>query len=169
MRPARRPLVLLHGIGMSRFVWNPVTRHLCSTRRVIAFDIAGFGLTLPLPRGIAPSVPNLVDGLERSIRRIGIEFPVDVAGNSLGGCMALQSSQTGIARKVVAISPIGLWTKHEPRHVQYVFRSSPTPGDKVPIRFKRDRSLSHDAPGCTRRSDLEPASDICPWTMPSKR
>ena len=116
-----RPLILLHGIGMSRFVWNPVTPHLCSTRRVIAFDIAGFGLTLPLQRGIAPSVPNLVDGLERSIRRIGIEFPIDVAGNSLGGCMALEAAKRGIARNVVAISPIGLWAKHEPRHVQYVF------------------------------------------------
>ena len=43
-----RPLILLHGIGMSRFVWNPVTPHLCSTRRVIAFDIAGFGRNAPV-------------------------------------------------------------------------------------------------------------------------
>ena len=35
--------------------------------------------------------------------------------------MALEAAKRGIARNVVAISPIGLWPKHEPRHVQYVF------------------------------------------------
>ena len=39
-----RPLVLLHGIGMSHAAWNPVTPYLRETRRVIAFDVAGFGL-----------------------------------------------------------------------------------------------------------------------------
>jgi hypothetical protein len=43
-----RPLILLHGIGMSRVVWNPVLPHLTATRRAIAFDIAGLGSTPPL-------------------------------------------------------------------------------------------------------------------------
>ena len=62
-----RPLVLLHGIGMSHVAWNAVTPYLCSTRRVIAFDIAGFGSTPPLPRGTLPTIANLVEGLARSI------------------------------------------------------------------------------------------------------
>ncbi len=70
-----RPLILLHGIGMSHAAWNAVTPHLCPTRRVIAFDIAGFGLTPPLTNGTVPSIRNLVDGLERSIREIGISDP----------------------------------------------------------------------------------------------
>ena len=62
------PLVLLHGIGMSNAAWSAVTPYLESTRRVIAFDIAGFGSTPALPGGTPPTVPNLVDALDRSIR-----------------------------------------------------------------------------------------------------
>jgi pimeloyl-ACP methyl ester carboxylesterase len=117
-----RPLILLHGIGMSHAAWNAVTPHLSSTRRVIAFDTAGFGSTPPLPRGMAPTIANLVDGLGQSIHEMGIEVPVDIAGNSLGGAMALEAARRGIARSVVAISPAGLWRKRPPPHVQYVFR-----------------------------------------------
>ena len=116
------PLILLHGIGMSHAAWNAVTPYLCSTCRVIAFDIAGFGLTPPLSKGTDPTVPNLVDGLERAIHDLAIEVPVDIAGNSLGGTMALEAATRGIARSVVAISPAGLWREHPPRHVRYVFR-----------------------------------------------
>jgi pimeloyl-ACP methyl ester carboxylesterase len=116
-----RPLVLLHGIGMSHFVWNAVLPYLCPTRRVIAFDTAGFGFTPPLPGGTVPTVPNLVNGLERSLQEIGIELPVDLAGNSLGGYMALEAARRGMARSVVAICPAGLWKEHPAPHVQYVF------------------------------------------------
>jgi len=57
---AGRPLVLLHGIGMSHAAWNPVVPYLCLTRRVIAFDTAGFGLTPPLP---ATALPTISTGL----------------------------------------------------------------------------------------------------------
>jgi pimeloyl-ACP methyl ester carboxylesterase len=117
-----RPLILLHGIGMSHAAWSAVTPYLCTTRRVIAFDSAGFGLTPPLLNGTDPTVANLVDGLERSIRDLSIEVPVDIVGNSLGGSMALAAAARGIARSVVAISPAGLWREHPPRHVKYVFR-----------------------------------------------
>ena len=107
-----RPLILLHGIGMSHAAWNAVTPYLRAKRRVIAFDIAG---TLP-------TIVNLVEALERSLREIGLDLPIDVAGNSLGGCMALEAARRGIARSVVAISPIGLWRAHPAPHVKYVFR-----------------------------------------------
>jgi pimeloyl-ACP methyl ester carboxylesterase len=116
-----RPLVLLHGIGMSHAAWNAVTPYLSPHRRVIAFDIAGFGLTPPISRGVPPTVAHLVDALERSIRALAIDVPVDIAGNSLGGYMALEAAARGLARGVVAISPAGLWRKHPPRHVRYVF------------------------------------------------
>jgi len=116
-----RPLILLHGIGMSRAAWNAVTPRLSATRRVIAFDVAGFGLTPPLPDGTPPTIAHLVDGLERSMRELGLEEPVDIAGNSLGGGLALEAARRGLARSVVAISPIGLWKEHPAPHVQYVF------------------------------------------------
>jgi pimeloyl-ACP methyl ester carboxylesterase len=116
-----RPLVLLHGIGMSHAVWNAVVPHLRPTRRVIAFDTPGFGRTPPLPDGTPPTVQNLVDALERSLRELDINEPVDVAGNSLGGLMALEAARRGIARSVVAISPAGLWHTGDAPHVKYVF------------------------------------------------
>jgi pimeloyl-ACP methyl ester carboxylesterase len=118
---AGMPLVLLHGLGMSHAAWRAVIPHLQERHRVIAFDIAGFGRTPPLPHGVVPNVPNLVDGLEGSLRKIGIELPVDMAGNSLGGWMALEAAKRGIASSVVAISPAGLWKEREPVHLKYVF------------------------------------------------
>jgi pimeloyl-ACP methyl ester carboxylesterase len=88
---------------------------------VIAFDIAGFGATPPLPAGTSPTIHNLVDGLEQSLQEMGIDLPVDIAGNSLGGAMALEAARRGLARTAVAISPIGLWERHPAPHVAYVF------------------------------------------------
>ncbi len=114
-------LILLHGLGMSHAAWDAVIPHLAATRRTIAFDIAGFGSTPPLPLGARPTIAKLVDGLERSLRTIGIDRPVDIVGNSLGGAMALEAARRGIASRVVAISPIGLWQRHPAPHVKYVF------------------------------------------------
>jgi pimeloyl-ACP methyl ester carboxylesterase len=116
-------LILLHGIGMSHAAWNRVVSHLDSTRRVIAFDIAGFGQTPSLPDDTPPTIGNLVDGLVQAIDEIGLELPVDIAGNSLGGCMALEAARRGVARSVVAISPSGLWRSEPPPQVKYVFGS----------------------------------------------
>ena len=116
-----RPIVLLHGIGMSHVVWDPIVPTLARARRVIAFDVAGFGRTPPLPDGITPTVPHLVDALEQSLRDLRLDLPVDIAGNSLGGLMAIEAARRGLARTVVAISPPGLWVQ-APWHVAHVFR-----------------------------------------------
>jgi pimeloyl-ACP methyl ester carboxylesterase len=117
------PVILLHGIGMSHAVWKAVTPRLRLTRRVIAFDIAGFGSTPPLPTGTRPTIRNLVDGLSQSLQEMGIDVPVDIAGNSLGGAMALEAARRGLAKSVVAISPIGLWEHQPAPHVGCVFSS----------------------------------------------
>lgn len=154
-----RPLVLLHGIGMSHAVWSPVTPYLCRTRRVIAFDTAGFGLTPPLPKGTFPTVPHLVDDLENSMRQIGIKLPVDIAGNSLGAYMALEAARRGIARSVVAICPAGLWKEHPAPHVRYVFGAS--------------RFLARRFPGflkaVVQRSVLREAAFMVPISVGSRR
>ena len=117
-----RPLVLLHGLGMSRQVWNPILPQLRKTRRVIAFDIAGFGSTPALPSHVSPTGGNLAEALHCSLRRIGVELPVDLAGNSLGGLIALEAAKRGFARGVVAISPPGLWRNGPPIHVKPILR-----------------------------------------------
>jgi pimeloyl-ACP methyl ester carboxylesterase len=114
-------LILLHGIGMSHAVWRPVIPYLCATRRIVVFDTAGFGATPPLANGALPTIAHLVDALEVCLAAIGITNPVDIAGNSLGGAMALEAARRGLARTVVAISPAGLWANHGARHVPFVF------------------------------------------------
>ena len=116
-----RPLVLLHGIGMSSFAWSPVMDSLAAERRVLAFDTAGFGKTPMLPAGVPPTVPNLVRALIDTLDAMGIHEPVDVAGNSLGGWMALELARQGRARSVVAISPAGLWKSHPAAWVKHFF------------------------------------------------
>ena len=90
-----RPLILLHGIGMNSDAWVPVLDRLAVQRRVIAFDIPGFGRT----PGIADQEPNagaMVESLGQSLHQMGITEPVDVVGNSLGGYIALEAAAQGL-------------------------------------------------------------------------
>jgi pimeloyl-ACP methyl ester carboxylesterase len=96
------PLVLLHGLGMSREVWRPVVPLLAREREVIAIDMPGFGQSPPGPRTVA----GLADAVAAFVASLGIERP-HVAGNSLGGGVALTLGATGRARTVCALSPVG--------------------------------------------------------------
>lgn len=113
-------LVLLHGIGMSSNAWKPIIPLLSKSRRVLAFDVAGFGKSAGLPNGVAPSTENLAKALRQTLEAMGIREPVDIVGNSLGGWMALESARQGFARSVVAISPAGLWIT-PPRRAKHTF------------------------------------------------
>ncbi len=117
-----RPLILLHGIGMSHKAWNPIIPILSQSRRVIAFDIAGFGDSPKFDLNLEPTIENLVKALAEQLHEIGIDEPVDIVGNSMGGWMALEAARIGLASSVVAISPAGLWLK-SPAHVKTIFFS----------------------------------------------
>ncbi len=120
-----RPLILLHGIGMSHVAWKMVLPNLAKERRVLAFDIAGFGST-PALRDIQHSPANLVASLAETLGRIDEKKQiseewdsVDIAGNSLGGYMALEAAKLGKlacfrVNSIVALSPAGLWKKRFP-------------------------------------------------------
>ena len=132
-----RPLILLHGIGMSHVAWKNVISNLAENRRVLAFDIAGFGITPPMPAEIQPTPANLVAGLGslgetldqiREERQIGEEYDcVDIVGNSLGGYLALEAAKIGKlsgfrVNSIVAISPAGLWKKLYPMRSEVVLQ-----------------------------------------------
>lgn len=115
-----RPLVLLHGIGMSHTAWMPVIDRLADHRRVLAFDIPGFGRTPPLT-GQA-SLSRLLDGLRDSLAAHGIHEPVAIAGNSMGGWLTLAAARAGLASSVAAISPAGLCPSDAvPAHIAPIF------------------------------------------------
>ena len=108
------PLLLIHGIGSRRGVWKPIAEQLSGERELIAIDLPGFGDSPPLPPGTEPTVEALTDAVEAFMRGQDLDRP-DVAGNSLGGGIALELGRRGAVRSVTALSPIGFWTPAERR------------------------------------------------------
>lgn len=105
---AGAPLVLLHGIGGELCVWEPVIGHLSAQAEVIAVDLPGFGRSPALPQEVVPTPRALAEAVWRLMDELGIERP-HVAGNSLGGWVALELASSSRARSVTALCPAGLW------------------------------------------------------------
>jgi pimeloyl-ACP methyl ester carboxylesterase len=100
------PLVLLHGLGLTWRCWKPVFRGLEAFHDTVALDLPGFGAAPPLDDR-EPTVAALADAVEGELDRLGIE-DAHLAGNSLGGWIALELARRGRARSVVALAPAGL-------------------------------------------------------------
>jgi pimeloyl-ACP methyl ester carboxylesterase len=115
------PLVLLHGIGSRRGVWDPVVGALARERRVIALDIPGFGDSPPDGAAATPSDFAVV--LERWFAEQGLARP-HVAGNSMGGAIALELASRGSVASATAISPAGFWTPRERSYARHTLKAS---------------------------------------------
>jgi pimeloyl-ACP methyl ester carboxylesterase len=117
------PLVLLHGLGSSRRSWDPVLPALAARFDVIAVDLPGFGDSAPLygqaeipPARLAESVATLLDEL-------GITTP-HLAGNSLGGWVALELADRRPVASLTLLSPAGLWRRNSPLYGLVSLRAS---------------------------------------------
>jgi 3-oxoadipate enol-lactonase len=85
---AGEPLLFLHGLGGTRGSWNPQLQQFSATRRCIAWDMPGYGVSageesLTYER-IADRVVELLDHLE--VER------ADMVGLSFGGMHALHTA-----------------------------------------------------------------------------
>jgi pimeloyl-ACP methyl ester carboxylesterase len=102
------PLVLIHGLGATRKIWRPQLALLALDRDVVAVDLPGFGAS-PMLDG--PATPwALGAAVTRLCAELGIERP-HLAGNSLGGWVALEMAKAGDASSTCLISPAGLWRR----------------------------------------------------------
>lgn len=101
------PLVLLHPLGADRHVWDPLRAPLSAHRELITVDLPGFGESPPL-HGQTPTPRALAAAVADHLAAIGVERP-HVAGNSLGGWVALELGLSGAAGSVSGIAPAGLW------------------------------------------------------------
>ncbi|MFE3996040.1 alpha/beta fold hydrolase [Streptomyces goshikiensis] len=119
---AGEPLLLLHGIGHHLQAWHPVTDILAGQYDVIAVDLPGFGASAPLPEGVPYDLATVAQALGALCAALGVERP-HVAGNSLGGLLALEMGRTGLARSVTALSPAGFWTQGERRYAFAALRA----------------------------------------------
>jgi pimeloyl-ACP methyl ester carboxylesterase len=100
------PLVLIHGIGSRWQIWEPVLDALAAEYEVLALDLPGFGASPMPPPGTPPGAESLTTLVEAFLREVGFDWP-HVAGNSLGGLIALEMAQRGVARSATALSPAG--------------------------------------------------------------
>jgi pimeloyl-ACP methyl ester carboxylesterase len=115
-RGSGEPLVLIHGIGHRHQAWQPVLGLLAEHHDVIAIDIPGFGDSPPLvlAGGERHTVDVAMRHIAEALAELGVERP-HVAGNSLGGCLALELAKAGHAASVTALSPAGFWKPWEIR------------------------------------------------------
>ncbi len=105
--PAGPPVVMLHGIGRSLEDWAPQHELLPLTHRVISVDLLGFGLS-EFPPGPL-TLARLAEGVFETLDALGVQGPVHVFGNSLGGAVALamQAAHPERVTGVVLAAPAG--------------------------------------------------------------
>jgi pimeloyl-ACP methyl ester carboxylesterase len=105
-------LLLLHGFTDTWRTWEPVLPALERRFDVLALTLAGHAGGPPLEDDGDPEVA-VVDAVEAALDQAGWEAPA-IAGNSLGGYVALHLAARGRARAVVALAPAGGWELGDP-------------------------------------------------------
>lgn len=78
-------VVLLHGLTGSRLSWEPQLEALGASRRVVAWDLPGYGDSAPLEG--APTFRAVADAVARFVDTIGADR-VHLVGLSFGGMIA---------------------------------------------------------------------------------
>lgn len=116
------PLVLLHGIGHRWQGWEPVLDRLAAERDVIAVDLPGFGASPPLPLGTPYTVEASLEVMGKTFAELGLRRP-HIAGNSLGGLLALEAAARGLVSSATALSPAGFFNAFELRYAALALRA----------------------------------------------
>jgi pimeloyl-ACP methyl ester carboxylesterase len=124
------PLVLLHGVGHRRQAWGAVLDRLTPHRDVILVDLPGHGESPPLARDL-PIVDALLGPVRALLDDLGVEHP-HMAGNSLGGRLALESAVAGWAASATGLSPAGFWrSEREATMAKATFRAMEAAGGRL--------------------------------------
>lgn len=110
-------VVLVHGLGGDRHVWDDVAKELAKTHTVIAVDLPGHG---EAPASGTKSPPLDADRIARQIAatvRAEMTAPAIIVGHSLGGFLAahvpLVDAEVVRALVLVDIGIGALWTDKE--------------------------------------------------------
>lgn len=131
------PILLLHGYADSSDTWGPLLGALGAAERgAAAIDLAGFGVAGPLD----PTSPllgqwdRMVNQAVRELSEAHGDVGVYIAGNSLGGCLALRAAERHElpVAGIVPIAPAGLEMARwfpiiERERLVRVLRHSPLP------------------------------------------
>ena len=104
------PLVLIHPLGAELVVWEPVMERLARDRDVIAVDLPGFGRSPALRNGDEPTPQVLAGAVAELLDDLDVPR-AHMAGNSLGGWVALELAKAGRALSVAGVCTAGLWSR----------------------------------------------------------
>ena len=131
---AGEPLVLIHGFTATWRCWLPQLGLLAPRFEVIAPTLHGHDGG-PVPPRAAHTTPEAADHLESLLDSLGVGT-AHLAGNSMGGTLALELAKRGRARSVVAISPGGGWAeddRREPERIVRLFKRNAEGDPRAPI------------------------------------
>lgn len=107
------PLVLIHGIGHRWQAWEPVMDQLAAHHEVIAVDLPGFGASPGWDDAERPyDMPQALLELANLFDELKLVRP-HVAGNSLGGAIALELAARDRVATATALAPAGFWTDRQ--------------------------------------------------------
>lgn len=109
LQGAGPPVLLLHGYSDSADTWRHTLAALARRdRRAVAVDLPGFATASPL--GDGPVLRQLDRFAAALVERYAPGGGAIVAGNSLGGCVALRLAERGEPRLggIVPVAPAGL-------------------------------------------------------------
>ena len=137
------PLVLIHGTSASLHTWEGWVAELAATRRVISFDLPGFGLTGPNAENDY-SDARYVAFVRQLLSRLGIGRAI-VVGNSLGGEIAWQLALAEPARVAGLVLVDAAGFKFEPESLPLGFRIARIPVLREPMRWVLPRRAIEDS------------------------
>jgi len=127
------PLVLIHGTSASLHTWEGWVTELARTRRVVSFDLPGFGLTGPNADGDY-SLQRYVVFTRNLLARLGVARAI-VGGNSLGGEVAWQLALADPARVAGLVLVDATGYNFVPEVLPLGFRIARTPVLREPMRW----------------------------------
>ena len=131
------PLVLVHGVTHRRQAWYPVLDLLTDHREVILVDLPGHGASPDLELNGRSVDDTLREEFKAFLADQGLDRP-HVAGNSLGGLIALGAGAERDARSVTALSPAGFWeTDRQFAYTRQIFERSAALSARLGSRTER--------------------------------
>lgn len=119
------PIVLLHGTSASLHTWDGWAQELSKTRRVIRFDLPGFGLTGPAADNNY-HLDAYVSFVKSVLDTMGVQRCI-LAGNSLGGAIAWHTAVSHPQRveKLILVDSGGYPFKPESMPIAFVISQTP--------------------------------------------
>lgn len=86
-RPKSDPVLLIHGIGASSYIWRKIEPLLCKHTQVFSLDLPGFGQS-SIPDHFQFTLEEHAELINQFYRHIGVQKMV-IVGSSLGGAIGL--------------------------------------------------------------------------------